>query len=61
MVKWGCGDNMKIAFIYNPESGSGKITLLLDWINNQFSSYNHELTFIATKKPKDAQIGRAHV
>ncbi len=56
MVKWGCGDNMKIAFIYNPESGSGKITLLLDWINNQFSSYNHELTFIATKKPKDAQL-----
>ncbi len=47
---------MKIAFIYNPESGSGKISTLLDWINEQFKLHGHELTFIETQKPKDAEI-----
>lgn len=44
---------MKIAFIYNPESGSGKISTLLDWINEQFKLHGHELTFIETQKSTD--------
>lgn len=45
---------MDVCFIYNPESGSGKITTYLNWIEQEFLKYNHEITLYKTKKEKDA-------
>lgn len=45
---------MDVCFIYNPESGSGKIKSHLTWIEQEFLKYNHEITLYETKKEKDA-------
>lgn len=45
---------MNVCFIYNPESGSGKIISYLDWIKEEFLRYNHAITLYETKKEKDA-------
>lgn len=46
---------MKVGFIYNPESGSGKIIAYLDYIKNAFLDYNHTIDLMPTKKVKDAE------
>ncbi len=45
---------MKVCFICNPESGSGKITSYLTWIEEEFKKYDHEITLYKTEKKKDA-------
>lgn len=45
---------MKVYFIYNPESGSGKIISYLTWIEEEFKKYDHEITLYKTEKTKDA-------
>lgn len=45
---------MNVCFIYNPESGSGKIKSYLAWIEQEFLNYNHKITLYETKKEKDA-------
>lgn len=47
---------MRVCFIYNPESGSGKITSYLAYIEEEFLKYNHEITLYATKREKDAYL-----
>ncbi len=45
---------MNVCFIYNPESGSGKITSHLNWIEQEFINHNHNITLYETHKNKDA-------
>lgn len=45
---------MNVCFIYNPESGSGKITSHLKWIEEEFIKNNHNITLFETHKRKDA-------
>lgn len=45
---------MTVGFIYNPESGSGKIISYLSWIKEEFLKHNHEITFFQTEKENDA-------
>lgn len=45
---------MNVCFIYNPESGSGKITSYIKWIEQEFSKYNHAITSYKTEKENDA-------
>ncbi len=46
---------MKVSFIYNPESGKGKITKYIDYIKYVFYEEGHELKLCPTAKEKDAQ------
>lgn len=45
---------MRVCFIYNPESGKGKIISYLDWIKQAFLKKNQEIEFYSTKQEKDA-------
>lgn len=45
---------MKVCFVYNPESGSGKIISYLNWIKQAFLNLNHEISFHETTKEKNA-------
>lgn len=45
---------MKILFIYNPESGKGKIKSKVTYIKEYIEKRNHKLTIKPTTKPTDA-------
>lgn len=45
---------MKIVFIYNPESGKGRINLEISYIESYIKSKGHELYIKRTFKPNDA-------
>ncbi len=47
---------MKIPFIYNSESGTGKIKKYIKWIDEQFVKAGHELILLPTKEPLDATL-----
>lgn len=47
---------MKVGFIYNPESGNGKISKYKDYILNAFKEKGHEIEILQTKKSGDARI-----
>ncbi|MCU0105664.1 diacylglycerol kinase family lipid kinase [Acholeplasma vituli] len=46
---------MRVGFIYNPESGSGKIEQNADYIVNEFKAKGHDIEVLKTKKPLDAK------
>lgn len=46
---------MHVGFIYNPESGSGKIINHLEFIKNAFLSKGHTIDYLPTKKRKHAE------
>lgn len=45
---------MKIPFIYNPESGTGKIKKHIKWICEQFEKAGHNLILMPTEKQLEA-------
>lgn len=45
---------MNVCFIYNPESGSGKITSYLKWIEQEFINHNHNIKLYETHQVNDA-------
>ncbi len=46
---------MNVSFIYNPESGSGKIIKYIDYIENVFLKQGHNFRQCATQVEKDAE------
>ncbi len=44
---------MNVGFIYNPESGSGKIVKQIDWIKQEFIKNGHNIEIYKTEKPHD--------
>ncbi len=45
---------MKVGFIYNPESGFGKINASVNWIKETFINEGHEIELFQTQKAEDA-------
>ncbi len=46
---------MRVGFIYNPESGSGKIEKNAAYIVSAFEAKGHEIEVLKTKRPLDAK------
>lgn len=47
---------MKILFVYNPESGKGKIKSKINYIKEYIEKRNHLITIKPTTKPNDAYL-----